>query len=213
MNNPPSASTNSSQQLIRTYAGITRTQPITSFPKREQAILINVVENLTLPDYIVAIGNIVQPCNVKFASRISNNRVCIYLSSVELVDNVIENHSTIVIKDHQLNVRRLITPARRLILSNVNPCIPHNTLQQSLVTLGVHPVTPISFLKATYISEEYSHVMSFRRQLYIQPDDNLQLPPSITVDLEGTSYRIFLSFDDITCFFLQGKRSHNQAMP
>lgn len=214
MNSPQTSTpTNSNQQSNNTYASKTRTQPVMTFPKRNQAIVINVVENLRLPDYIKAIGNIVQPRNILFASRISNNRVCIYLSTVQHVDNLIENHSTVEIGEYELNIRRLVTPARRLILSNVSPNIPHEILQQALTELKIQAQTPISFLKATFISEEYSHIMSFRRQLYIHPDDNLQLPPSITVDYEETSYRIFLSFDDILCFTCKEKGHITKQCP
>lgn len=208
-----STPTNSNQQSNNTYAGITKTQPVTIFPKRNQAIIINVVENLKLPDYIKAIGNIVQPRNILFASRISNNRVCIYLSTVELVDELVENHSTVEIGEYELNIRRLVTPARRLILSNVSPNIPHDILQKALTELNIQAQTPISFLKATFISEEYNHIMSFRRQLYIYPDDNLQLPSSITVDYEDTSYRVFLTFDDIVCFLCKEKGHITKQCP
>lgn len=210
-NNP--SSTQNNQPPQNTYAKVTRTQPVTTFPKREQAIIINVMENLKLPDYIIAVGNIVTPRNIQFASRISNNRICIYLATTELVDEIVENHSSIKVGDQELTVRRLITPAKRIILSNVNPCIPHNMLERALTDIGVQPVTPISFLKATFISEEYSHIMSFRRQLYIQPDDNIQLPPSITVDYEDTSYRIFITFDDITCFLCKEKGHITKQCP
>lgn len=201
------------QQPNRSYAGIARTQPVTTFPKKEQAIIINVVEDLSLRDYIVAVGNIVQPHNVKFASRISNNRVCIYLSSTEMVDDMVQNHNVVKVADYELNIRRLITPARRLLMSNVHPCIPHDVIQRSLTTLGVQTITPITFLKASYFSEDYGHVMSFRRQLYMQPDDDLQLPSSIIVDFEGTSHRIFLSSDEITCFLCKEKGHITKKCP
>lgn len=205
--------TTSNQQCNNTYARITSTPPVTTFPKRNQAIVINVIENLRLPDYIKAIGSIVQPRNILFASRISNNRVCIYLSSVDLVDRLVEHHSSIKIEDYELNIRRLITPARRLILSNVSPNIPHIILERALTELKVQMQTPISFLKATYISDDYNHIMSFRRQLYIHPDDNLQLPPSITVDYEDTSYRIFLGYDDVVCFLCKEKGHITKQCP
>lgn len=205
MNSSPNKSTQGTHPLQNTYAKTVRTQPTATFPKRDQAIIINVIENLKLPDYIIAVGNIVSPRNILFASRISNNRICIYLSTNELVDEMVENHSVIKVGNQELNVRRLVTPAKRLILSNVCPCIPHNIVEKALTNIGVQPVTPISFLKATFISDEYAHIMSFRRQLYIQPDDNLQLPSSITVDFEDTNYRIFVSFDEITCFLCKEK--------
>lgn len=68
------------------------------FPPREQAIILNVVENLKLVDYVSNIGKIVGPKHIIFASRISNNRICIFLSSTTLVDLVIQQHNRIKYK-------------------------------------------------------------------------------------------------------------------
>lgn len=188
------------------YANVTRNQPIVPpCPTRNQAIVISAQGDLKLADYIIAIGNIVQPRNVHFASRISNDRICIYLSSVEHVNNVVENHKVIKIRDQELSIRRLLTPARRIILSNVDPAIPEQLLEQEIRRTGIEPVSRITCLRASYISEAYSHIMSFRRQFYMKPNDNLELPPSILVNHNDTTFRIFLSYDEITCFICKSQ--------
>lgn len=170
------------------------------FPKKEQAIVLNVNEELRLSDYVVEIGKIVEPKNIKFASRISNSRICIYLSSVQLVDNIVKEYSSIKIREHTVGLRRLITPAKRLILSSVCPSIPHENLQHEIRKLGFTQVSQMSFLRAGLSGEEYSHILSFRRQIYVAPDDNIQLPSSILVNYEDVSYRVYLTFDELTCF-------------
>lgn len=172
----------------------------TIFPKKEQAIVIDVNENLRLNDYVTTIGKIVEPKNVFAASRISNNRVCIYLTDVKLVDMVTDSFPTIKIEEYELNVRRLVTPARRVILSNVCPSIPHNILISVLLSLGLKPASQMTFLRAGRLDEEYSHVFSFRRQIYLLPNDSVTLPSSVVVKYENTNYRIFLSYDELICF-------------
>ncbi|KAL4148404.1 hypothetical protein QTP88_002657 [Uroleucon formosanum] len=56
-------------------------------PKKDQALLIDIDDNIPHKDYIIAIGNLVQPSNILFASRISKGRLCIFLSSSSLVNN------------------------------------------------------------------------------------------------------------------------------
>jgi hypothetical protein len=45
-----------------------------------------------------------------------------------------------------------------------------------------------------------SHVLSFRRQIYVQPDDAIGLPDSVVLKFDNTNYPIFMTFDDIICF-------------
>lgn len=171
----------------------------TSFPKKQQAIILNVDETLKLSDYVIAVGNLVEAKNILFASRISNNRICIYLSTPQLVDTITQQPS-IKIKELDIGLRRLITPAKRLILSNVCPSIPHDVLENEILKLGYTTASPVSFLRAGIPGEEYAHVLSFRRQIYVLPNEDIELPPSIVITFENISYRIFISSDSITCF-------------
>lgn len=213
INSPAPTTVNHPQQNQNNYSRAVKQPAPNMFPKKDQAIILNTQDELKVADYIIAIGNIVQPKNIIFASRISNNRICVYLSSVEHVNNIVDNHNIIKIGEHNLTVRRLITPAKRIILSNVCPSIPHKIIEQALQHTNIQPVSPISFLKATYISEEYNHILSFRRQVYIKPDENLQLPPTILIEYEDIAYRIFLCYDDITCFICKNKGHISKQCP
>lgn len=64
-----------------------------SFPTKEQAIIIDSVDGVTIHDYTVAIGRLIGPNNIRFASRISQGRVCLYLSSKEIADKLTDDHS------------------------------------------------------------------------------------------------------------------------
>lgn len=171
-----------------------------TFPKKDQAIVIEVYEEFVLNDYVTAVAKIVEPKNIIFASRIANNRVCMYLTSKHLVDMITEHHSKLKIGDKELNLRRLVTPARRIIFSNVCPTIPHSVLESLIRNRGLEPCSQISFLRAGALDSEFSHILSFRRQIYVLPDDSITLPSTIVVKYEETNYRIFLSYDDLTCF-------------
>ncbi|CAH1963267.1 unnamed protein product, partial [Acanthoscelides obtectus] len=47
----------------------------------------------------------------------------------------------------------------------------------------------------------YSHILSFRRQVYIEPNQqSLNIPDSIEITHENLAYRIFLSLDSQKCF-------------
>ena len=71
-------------------------------PKKDQAIVTEVIDGLTIKDYTLAIGKIVKPENVLFVSRISNGRVCVYLSSQDLVNKLTDPGMKVFIDPHTL---------------------------------------------------------------------------------------------------------------
>nr|CAI5843031.1 unnamed protein product [Callosobruchus analis] len=57
----------------------------------------------------------------------------------------------------------------------------------------------LSLRKASSI--EYSHILSFRRQVYIEPNQSsINLPESLEIIHDAVTYRIFLSLDSHKCF-------------
>ncbi|KAJ3640327.1 hypothetical protein Zmor_003634 [Zophobas morio] len=169
------------------------------FPAKEQAIVLTSIKDLKLTDYVVAIGDIVTPKNVVFASRMSNERICIYLSDVSNVDQIISERSAITIQDKRIAVRRLINPARKIIFSNVCPSIPHSILEDLVKSIGFTTLSQMSFLRAAIGNNKYNHVLSFGRQTYIQPNETLDLASSLVLKYDNTNCRIFLSYDNV-CF-------------
>ena len=104
---------------------------------------------------------------------------CMFLKNQQITNNIIKNHSAIYIDNIDTPMRKLINPFKRIILSNVYPAIP-NTIIDALVNLGVKITFPITALKAGFQLDKFAHIISFQRQLYINPDDFSKFPRSIT---------------------------------
>lgn len=170
------------------------------FPSKEQAIIFSSIDGIKLQEYIYGLGSIIGPRNILFSSRISNSRICIYLASKEIVNKFMDQHGAIRINDQTVSARRLVTPADRLVISNVCPTIPHQVLETELTALGLKLLSPITFLRIGVLNPEYSHIFSFRRQVYINPTENTSIPDSLLISYDDTSYRIFLSQDGLSCF-------------
>lgn len=192
---------NTSSSTATTYVAAAKSTPKQTFPKKEQAIIFHSAENLKLFDYVKSIGDIIGPKNILFASRISNNRICIYLNKIEIVDQLVKNNPIIRVCDLDLPIRRLVTPAKRIVISNVCPSIPHELIETALKDFELQLVSPITFLRAGIPDDEYSHILSFRRQVYITPpNDDYQLQTSLVIPFENNAHRIFLSTDRMECF-------------
>lgn len=173
-----------------------------NLPKLNQAIVFKTIDGIKQIDYIIAISKITSPKNIISASRISNNRFCIFLTSETIADNLIKEHTHIIVNDIEIPIRKLITPFKRIILANVYPIIPNSLILEALQKEGIKTTSPITTIKAGYAhtSNEFAHIGSFKRQTYIHPDDITKLPSSILIYFEETNYRIFITDDSITCF-------------
>lgn len=169
-------------------------------PKREQAIVVDSVEGIAVKEYAVAIAKIIGPQNILYISKISNNRVCLYLSSQQLVNHLVETHTQVTIGTKTLEVRPLISKTKRIILSNVHPVIPNSAIEYKLAEFDVNPKSQITYVRAGLNEAGFTHILSFRRQMYINPEDLSKLPSSMQIQHENTVYWVYLSAEKLICF-------------
>jgi len=197
INTPLSKPKSSQPDTQKTFAETTAN---VSFPKKDQAIIFNTIQDVPQIEYIKAFSSLTPPNNIKFASRVSNNRFCIYFANKNIVEQIIAKQHYITINNTEIPYRRLINPAKRIILSNVQPIIPHDIIAKAINNLSIKMLSPITFMKAGFTNDEFGHIGSFRRQLYIHPEHSDKIPSSILLQFDQTEYRIFLSDDTVTCF-------------
>lgn len=187
------------QETTNTYANKLKQNNTTALPKKDQAIIITAINEIQTKEYIKKLGELVTPKNILFASRISNNRICIYLTSKTLVDEIMTKNKFLIINNNKFEIRRLISPTQKVIISNVCPTIPNYIIEEALKQLGIKIVSQISYLRAGMQEQEFQHILSFRRQVYINQDEKNEIPETITVDHENITYRIFLSGETTKC--------------
>lgn len=152
-------------QQPNTHKTFAETTANVSFPKRDQAIIFNTIQDVPQIEYIKAFSQLTPPNNIKFASRISNNRFYIYFASKNIVEQIITKQSFITINNTKIPYRRLINPAKRIIISNVQPIIPHDIISEAISNLSIKMLSPITFMKAGFSNDEFGHIGSFRRQI------------------------------------------------
>lgn len=187
----------SEMQAKKTYANATVSD---MFPSKEQGVIIEAHEGISIKEYVSKLATVMNPNDIRFVSRISNNRVCVFLSTKKAADYLTTKYPTLTINNHELNVRPLINKLKRVIISNVCPVIPHDVIHQELLNHNIHIKSNISFIRAGIPEPGFAHIMSFRRQAFITPEDVSKLPESTTILYDDTLYRIFFSTDDMTCF-------------
>ncbi|XKL66350.1 hypothetical protein PGB90_009770 [Kerria lacca] len=201
-------------QQHSTYARITKS----SIPSKRQAILLPSIENITIIEYAIYIGRLIGPDKIISASKIAKKRVCVYLSSEKVADDFVKNFKTITINNQILPVRKLISPSKKLILSNIHTCIPNSVILDALQRNQSKPTSSIFELHISVASykfdkselEKYAHVTSFRRGVFIEFDENTIISDSLLIQYEEDSFRIFINDSELRCHLCQGI-GHNSS--
>lgn len=184
--------------------------PLTDFehPKDDQGIVFHAIRDYKIRDYLVAIMNPVGgPKNIVAISKISKNRIVCFLKSAELVNSFINDHNGFKIEQDFIPCRKLKSPTKRIIFSNVSPTIPNDVLQEYIVNeLKIKLLSGISILRVNPIDQLFGHVISFRRQIYTNNDiDTNTLPGSFELTHDERTHRVFITFDEFSCFKCKSK--------
>lgn len=182
---------------LKSYAGAATTD---IFPSKDQAIIIEAHEGLTIKDYVSKLSTVINASDIRFVSRIANNRICVFLSTKKIANYLTDNYQTFTINGIEVSVRPLLSKHVRVIISNVCPVIPHEVIKNALQQVNVQTSSNISFVRAGLPEPGMTHIMSFRRQFFVHPDEVHKLPQSLLIPYQETSYRLFFTTDNITCF-------------
>ncbi|XP_023247728.1 uncharacterized protein LOC111643765 [Copidosoma floridanum] len=142
---------------------------------------------------------------MKFASPISNQRICVYLDSIESVKYLCDKVKSIKVNNQEVNIRPLRSRNKRVIISNASPVISNATLIEELKKMGIDPVSHINYLRINSNLPKFSHLGSFRRQIYIREEDEAKLVSSVPVSNGNIVYHVYFSTNKPTCFLCKEK--------
>ena len=78
---------------------------------------------MSIKKHACAVGKVIGPKSIKFISRKSNGKVCIHLDRKKPVTSLTTNNT--------IEIKPILTPAQRIILSNVPPIIPNSTIENT----------------------------------------------------------------------------------
>lgn len=185
-------------------------------PTKKQAVLIPADSDTNLIEYVVGLGRIIGPNNIISASKISKNRICIYLDSENTVNSFMESGGNITVNNKLIQARKLVSPSKRLILSNVHTCVPNSIILEALHEKKIKTISAIHNLHIGTISAstpneelaKYKHITSFRRAVYIEEPINVTIPDSLLIYFDNETHRIFISDNEQRCHVC-GEQSHN----
>lgn len=168
----------------------------TLFLPKKCGFLLPFDNDLTMEQYLTAVGDIIGDSNMVFAGK-TNNMIKIYLKSESLVNKLYEQHPQLIINKKVLTVRKLYNEGFRILLSNTEPGMPNSILLEELSKF-TKVISEISFVKLGARNERFAHLIGYKRTLYVESIDDL--PLSFSVTYEKINYKIFVVIDRIRCF-------------
>ena len=86
------------------------------------------------------------------------------------------------------------------MLSNIAPIIPNSAIENMFKRNNIKLYSKITPLKAGITDPNLAHILSFRRQVYVDPEDVKRIPSSFPITLENNTFRIFATTEKQTCF-------------
>ena len=91
----------------------------------------------------------------------------------------------------------MVLPAQRIILSNIAPIIPNSAIENMFTRNNIKLYSKIIPLKAGITDPDLAHILSFRRQIYVDPKDVKRISSSFP---ENNTFKIFTTTEKQTCF-------------
>ena len=172
------------------------TEPFSSM-SRNNGISFVALPDVSIHDYIKALSQTTPAECIISASRISNQRIAVYLNKKDAVFKAINNGLTY--QNTFIQINPLTLPTTKLTLSNVYPEVPNHVLVKQISTF-CKVVSPIKPIPLGFKDKNLSHIMSFRRQVQVMILPNVTPPDHINFTHDGSNYRVFLSTDAVKCF-------------
>lgn len=159
---------------------------------RQHAVKIECM--VGVEECVLAAENVVGRGNLLAASRV-NKAVVIFAKTVELANELIQKG--VVLKDQLTPVLPLSSPSKKIILSNVPPFLKNEVLARELSRFG-KLVSPI---RKFVLSPRMSHMISYRRVVYMILKDGNELELSLKFKVAGFDYGVYVTSDtEIKCF-------------
>lgn len=170
-------------------------------PTEDQAIVLDISSGFPNRKYTDALLEHIEPKQVEYMSRISGARFCLFIKDAAVVKKLVEEIKVLEVEGHMVKIMPLVARSKKVTISNASPVLSNTAIKRYIQQCGVRVTSSVSELKANSGGDpRLASVGSFRRQVYIHPDDAEKLPVNHQFTVAGKKYNVFFSTDKPVCF-------------
>lgn len=160
-------------------------------------VSLDTLPNVKQMDYIRAIGAFIDPKKIVSIGKNAEGRLLIFFSNEQSATEVILKG--VEIENQHINALPVYIKPLRILISGIPPHTPDEDItnylkQYGKLTSSLKPI-PINADQ----DELYRHILSHRREIYIQPDETNSLPSRIKINIDDVIYVLSIE-TELTCY-------------
>lgn len=177
-------------------------------PSRKNAIIIENTNETPQDSCLRKVADIIGGKNIHYCTRLSGGRICLYLTNEECVTKAVEEGG-IIVNLVYLPIRRYVTEATKLVVSNCPPELDDEKLKEILKPYGRIVSSPTR-LKVSTNHDDLKHIKTWRRVVYIMKGpDSQELPKRLNIrNSEEINYTLYLDTDEVMCDYCKRPGHH-----
>lgn len=160
-------------------------------------VSLDTLPNVKQMEYIRAIGAFIDPKKIVSIGKNAEGRLLVFFSNEQSATEVILKG--LEVENQHISALPVYIKPLRILISGIPPHTPDEDITNFLKQYG----KLTSSLKPIPINADqedlYRHILSHRREIYIQPDDTITLPARIKVSIDDVIYVLSIE-TELTCY-------------
>jgi zinc knuckle protein len=202
---PPDPGDNPSPPLsFSAMTSMSTTSP--SAPEKSHGVLIRRAPGVTLGDLLESLSKVIEPSKILYADFVGAANFGVWVDSDESVAQLVARDMHEV-KGQLTKINLYAKPVRRVILRNVPPFLPDNTIINALSVYG-EARGSIEHQSAFNVGDKFKHVKSFTRTINLAINNGVTVPPRVKVAHGDLEHVIYIQIGPKKCFKC-GNKGHN----
>lgn len=174
-------------------------------PKDDQAVVFDIQRTIPNKEYVFELNkHIKDDSSFIYASRISRDRLCVVMRDAAQAAMLVEKVGHITVQEFKTQINFLVAKAIKVNISNAGYGITNSALKRYLTNYcKIRTASSVSEQKANIDTEGglFKNCKSFRRIVYIHPDDVNKLPNGpVKFTTPAISFNVFFDIDTPKCF-------------
>lgn len=196
----PPISSNSSFPLPRVNHTTFRSKWDNRFLSYSCGITLDPVHGAKQIEYLEEIDKIVDAKDIVSIGKNTDGRYVVFFTSEKYAETIIQNG--LVVAGIYVTALPVTVRPTRVLVSNITPIIPDKVIVDFLKNYGrvTSPLRPVPINSNE--QEKFAHILSARREIYVQIEKNFVIPSKIRIIHENNP--TYITFEtDVKCFKCQ----------